>query len=117
MSKDKRDLRPWWRRRYWPWACGVGAIAMMFWAIVNGVMMLMGGRRTWDAPTNMAATLMLLWLAAVPSVLLGGASIAGFRQLWRHRHPPGHCQRCGYDMRGLTPGSACPECGNNSTVP
>ncbi|MHC4090718.1 MAG: hypothetical protein ACYSVY_10660, partial [Planctomycetota bacterium] len=27
-----------------------------------------------------------------------------------HRFPPGHCQRCGYDLRG-SPGPCCPECG------
>ena len=26
------------------------------------------------------------------------------------RHPPGHCQKCGYDLQGNVSG-ACPECG------
>ncbi len=32
--------------------------------------------------------------------------------LWRRdrRHPPGHCQRCGYDLTGNVSGR-CPECG------
>ncbi len=38
---------------------------------------------------------------------------------WRdRRHPPGHCQRCGYNLRGLTV-PRCPECAtefDHSTV-
>ena len=31
---------------------------------------------------------------------------------WRdHRHPPGHCKKCGYDLTGNVSG-VCPECGN-----
>jgi hypothetical protein len=31
---------------------------------------------------------------------------------WRgwHRHRPGHCPSCRYDLSGLPPGSPCPEC-------
>ncbi len=30
---------------------------------------------------------------------------------WRdRRHPPGHCQKCGYDLQGNVSG-VCPECG------
>ena len=45
-----------------------------------------------------------LW---IPLVVVGFVSIA----LWRHdrRRPPGHCQKCGYDLTGNTSG-ACPEC-------
>ena len=28
MSKDKRHLRPWWRRRRWPLACGVVGVVL-----------------------------------------------------------------------------------------
>jgi hypothetical protein len=47
-----------------------------------------------------------IWLAlfaiAVPTVILW--------QLDR-RPPPGHCQRCGYDLTGNVSGQ-CPECGS-----
>jgi hypothetical protein len=49
---------------------------------------------------------MPLVLVAVPTAVLW----------WRDRRrvPPGHCQRCGYDLTGNTSG-ICPECG--SSVP
>ena len=51
------------------------------------------------------------WLVVVPTMLplcLG----VGIRLCRRRRGRPGHCRKCGYDLRG-TPGR-CPECG---TVP
>jgi len=41
-------------------------------------------------------------LVAIPAALFGW--------LDRRRIPPGHCQRCGYDLTGNTSGT-CPECG------
>jgi hypothetical protein len=40
-----------------------------------------------------------------------GASMfaAGLLLRIRHRHAPGHCPRCGYDLAGIT--ARCPECG------
>jgi hypothetical protein len=47
-----------------------------------------------------------LW---VPFLLVGIPSV----MLWRSDHvrPLGACRTCGYDLSGLTPGGACPECG------
>jgi len=47
--------------------------------------------------------------------------IAGLGVLWlwqgerrsRRRARAGACPSCGYDLAGLTPGSACPECGRH----
>ena len=53
----------------------------------------------------------------MPSVLI---AIPTARLFWRDRkRPPGHCQRCGYNLRGLTV-ARCPECATEfdpATVP
>ena len=39
--------------------------------------------------------------------------------LWwrdRHRIPPGHCRKCGYDLTGNVSGR-CPECGESTLAP
>ena len=48
-----------------------------------------------------------LWLAvAAPTAYLWCRD--------RRRFAPGLCQRCGYDLSGLPPGGACPECGKGA---
>lgn len=59
-------------------------------------------RRT---PIRWAVTVPL-WMLAVPAGLLG---IAGAWKL-RQRRGPDSCV-CGYDLTGLAPAAACPECG------
>ena len=183
MSNDNRHLTPWWRRRYWPWACGV--VGVMFAALASialawpldwhmteddrGYVLLKGGTLTaivnddqyvqrsrdlireynghahagilWTLPfpTHPFALPRVAWSAedrgsldsgapgpvfghtsaielplGWPTLLFTGLSAFGFYRLWKHRHPPGHCQCCGYDMAGLAPGSSCPECGRSS---
>ena len=46
-----------------------------------------------------------LW---IPLLCVGGATIWAFKHDWRFA--PGHCQTCGYDLRGAEH-EACPECG------
>ncbi len=46
-----------------------------------------------------------LWM---PLLAVGSATILCWRR--DRRYPPGHCQKCGYDLTGNTSG-ACPECG------
>jgi hypothetical protein len=47
------------------------------------------------------------------TVLGLGVGAARGRRFWRRRR--GRCQRCGYDLRGLS-GGACPECGTATTT-
>jgi hypothetical protein len=53
--------------------------------------------RSVHVPTWFAALL----TAALPALWLGGKL--------RRRYPPGHCNRCGYDLRASP--DKCPECG------
>lgn len=44
-----------------------------------------------------------------PAVLSLGASVWAYAD-WRSRRGPAKCSSCRYDLSGLPPGSACPEC-------
>ena len=60
--------------------------------------------RFWKSGGNVNGEIPLygfLLAAAIPTIIL-----------WRRdrRHPPGHCQRCGYDLTSNVSG-VCPECG------
>lgn len=50
----------------------------------------------------------LFYAAAWFMCLLG---ISSTRRILRARR--GLCTRCAYDLKGLSPGSPCPECGNS----
>ncbi len=53
-----------------------------------------------------------VWEASSPIwVLLVAAALPAAFLFWRDsRYPPGHCQRCGYDLTGNVTG-VCSECG------
>ena len=51
------------------------------------------------------------WLVAVATIALPAGRLAP--RLWRRlrpKHAPGHCRRCGYDLRATL--GRCPECGS-----
>ncbi len=54
------------------------------------------------------STMVPLWLFFVPVAL----PTATLWWLDRRRYPPGHCQKCGYDLTGNVSGR-CPECGSS----
>lgn len=57
-----------------------------------------------------APPFMLGFLAGFLPVLAVGLAYAVARWLHRRRCPPGHCQKCGYNLTGNVSGR-CPECG------
>ena len=59
----------------------------------------------------MVSCAMLLY--AEPPLWMFALAVAFPATVWhcnRRRFPPGHCQRCGYDLTGNVSGR-CPECG------
>lgn len=52
----------------------------------------------------------MIFLIAYPVIVLGGVRIR------RHRHKPGHCLNCEYNLTGNTSG-VCPECGTSIEPP
>ena len=52
------------------------------------------------------------WAVVVPHWFTNLIAWTAFIVLWRktRRHPEGHCQACGYDLRENVSGT-CPECG------
>jgi hypothetical protein len=62
-------------------------------------------------PLGGAAISLPLWFAFIPLLLS-----AGIRAVRRSLVPAHLCRDCGYDNRGLPPGSPCPECGRRTNI-
>lgn len=99
-----REDRSTWQRRTWiapevPW-CAVRHCTPIFRGPER--------RDLWIDWSN-AGFVALLWLVITALILLGALPVTS-QVVHRWRFPPGHCQKCGYDLRGL-PEPRCPECG------
>lgn len=74
----------------------------------------------WGRPSHfMSVAVGALWYVRIPLWMLlipiGGAEFWR-RAALRRSARPGVCAACGYDLSGLAPGSACPECGESAGV-
>lgn len=62
-----------------------------------------------NVATDLAGWLGGWWRLSLWALMIGTGAVVW----WRHRPiPPGHCLWCRYDLRGISAGSPCPECGN-----
>ncbi|MEK6703401.1 MAG: hypothetical protein AABZ53_14160 [Planctomycetota bacterium] len=90
----------------WHWAGTLFAHAQMGGRTLTGIVTVDTARPSFQGTTRFA---MVLW--PIPLVLLA----AGGMMLWHGktaaRIAVGCCLTCGYDLKGLTLGTACPECG------
>ncbi len=73
----------------------------------GGYIMNPGVQRWTTAAPWGTGTAVPLWM---PLTAFGFVTITLFALDFKRRVRPGHCS-CGYDLRGLSPGAACPECG------
>jgi hypothetical protein len=58
----------------------------------------------WRKSGSYAGLTIPLWVFMLPAAAIT-------LNTFPRRRRPGHCPCCSYDLRGLPPGSACPECG------
>lgn len=100
----------------WPWTSYAlalrlslaAAIGLACAGLVNILVRDLGGTRLvpWVVPVGVVLVDAVFWGA-------GFAILSGFvfvRMRFWPVYPPGHCQRCGYDLFGLE-SARCPECG------
>lgn len=91
-----------WRPGVWFYAVGAIVVLNVVYCAVMGVV-----HGSWQT--------MWMSLAMVVPVML----VAMLFDWARHgpRHVEGTCRVCGYDLKGLPAGSACPECGRPQVEP
>ena len=66
----------------------------------------------WYGPgTKLTSVRISFFLPMLPSGILPALWLIAALRRWRRPFPPGHCQKCGYDLRAHNAGQLCPECG------
>ena len=105
MAQQRRT----WRGPKWVGTAMFGVLLFLTWA--SGWVSVHGGREpiTWSFQAT------ITWVCCTPLAFVGIAT-AAFWYLDRPLPPPGHCQKCGYDLTGNVSGR-CPECGTVINAP
>ncbi len=120
-SIDDLVMMSWYHETGWPWpamTCGVHWETQIFNS--NVIYSVSGGiQLPRDAEFNpRALPLRPLWPGFAVNTLVAAAAwwtllwtATALRRGWRRQR--NRCTRCGYSLRGLPAGSACPECGSS----
>ena len=97
-------------RNWWVSTLGVLAIPV---ALHVGEFISLSTRATVFAPSIIPASDDLTFLSILGAVMLVFSVIAHLvaQPRLRRHFPPGHCQNCGYNLKGNESGT-CPECGS-----
>lgn len=112
LLPERRVLGVGWASAAGTESCSGGTIILNATAVVNGRRQVDPARfryRRDAVPTiyRIGQLTLPLWLATVVTALL--PCLRASLNLGAHRRLPGHCRRCGYDLRASR--ERCPECG------